>query len=32
MAGLSFGSILTMFLVPALYAMLHKVPSPLKAA
>ena len=28
MAGLSFGSVLTMFAVPTLYSMLYKVPSP----
>jgi multidrug efflux pump subunit AcrB len=32
MAGLTFGSILTMFLVPVLYAMLYKVPVPSRAA
>ena len=32
MAGLSFGSILTMVLVPVLYAMLYKVPAPAKLA
>ena len=31
MAGLTFGSILTMFLVPVLYAMLYKVPVPARA-
>ena len=31
MAGLSFGSVLTMVLVPALYAMLYKVPIPGRA-
>ena len=28
MAGLSFGTLLTMFLVPTLYAMLFRIPSP----
>jgi multidrug efflux pump subunit AcrB len=28
MAGLSFGSVLTMFAVPTLYSMFYKVPSP----
>jgi multidrug efflux pump subunit AcrB len=28
MAGLAFGTVLTMVLVPVLYATLHKIPSP----
>ncbi len=31
MAGLSFGTILTMFLVPTLYAIFYRIPSPAKA-
>ena len=31
MAGLSFGTLLTMFLVPTLYAILFRIPSPTKA-
>jgi multidrug efflux pump subunit AcrB len=31
MAGLSFGTLLTMFLVPTLYAILFRIPSPAKA-
>lgn len=30
MAGLTFGTVLTMIIVPTLYAILHKIPSPIK--
>jgi multidrug efflux pump subunit AcrB len=31
MAGLTFGTVLTMLVVPALYALIYKVPSPDRA-